>query len=177
MRVLLEDLELLLKAGTILDATIITAPKSMKHAAQTRDPAVKQTRKGNQWSFGMQVHVRSDTRGIVHTVTTTAAATADIMQLDDVLHGQERVRFGDQACGKQADRPHWEASGGVYRINRRDKRTANRDRIYRTRSRTWCRVERILRVVQRWWGFTTVWYRGLANNTTRVPTTFAVATL
>jgi transposase, IS5 family len=177
VRALLEAHKLLLKAGTIVDATIIAAPSSTKNATQSRDPAMKQTRKGNQWYFGMKVHVGSDTRGIVHTVTTTDAATADITQLDDLLHGQERTLFGDQAYWKQDDKTQWEDSGGIYRINRRGKRTANWDRINQARSRTRCRIEHVFHVVKRLWGFTKVRYRGLAKNTTRVLTTFALANL
>ena len=87
VKTLLEDHKLLLKAGTIVDATIIAAPSSTKNATKTRDPAMKQTRKGNQWYFGMKVHVETDTRGLMHSLTTTDASTADITQLDDLLHG------------------------------------------------------------------------------------------
>jgi transposase, IS5 family len=125
VRALLQAQQLLLKAGTIVDATIVAAPSTTKNATPTRDPSIKQTRKWNQWYFGMTVHVGSDTRGIVHTVTTTDAATADITQLDDVLHGEERTLFGDQAYWKQDDKTQWEDAGGIYRINRRGKRTAN----------------------------------------------------
>ena len=89
VRDLLADQRLLLTAGTIVDATIIAAPSSTKNATKTRDPEMKQTRKGNQWYFGMKVHVGTDTRGLVHTLTTTDAATADITQLDELLHGHE----------------------------------------------------------------------------------------
>jgi transposase, IS5 family len=166
-----------LTAGTIVDATIITALTWMKHATQARDPATTQTQKGNQWCFGMKVHVGSDARGIVHTVTTTDAATADIKQLDDISHEQERTLFGDQADWKQDDKTHWEASGGIYRSNRRGKRTANWDRIIQARSRTRCRIEHVLHVVKGFWGYTKVRYCGMAKNTTRVLATFALANL
>lgn len=81
-----------------MDATITAAPSSTKNTTTTRDPEMKQTRKGNQWYFGMQVHVGTDTRGLVHALTTTDAATADITQLDDLLHGQESTLYGDKAC-------------------------------------------------------------------------------
>jgi transposase, IS5 family len=87
VRALLEQHRLLLKAGTIVDAMIIAAPSSTKHATPPRDPEMKQTRKGNQWYFGTKVHVGTDTRGLVHTLTTTDAATADMTQLDELLHG------------------------------------------------------------------------------------------
>lgn len=78
VRGLLEERRLLLKAGAIVDATIIGAPSSTKNATQTRDPEMRQTKKGNQWYFGMKVHVGTDRPGVIHTVTTTDAATADI---------------------------------------------------------------------------------------------------
>ena len=86
VRMLLEEKRLLLKAGTIVDATIIAAPSSTKNATGTRDPAMHQTRQGNQWHFGMKVHVGTDTQGLVHTVTTTDAAQADITQLPALLN-------------------------------------------------------------------------------------------
>ena len=111
---LLEERRLLLRAGTIVDATIIAAPSSTKNASATRDPEMKQTRKGHNWHFGMKLHIGADKRGIVHTVTATNAAAADITQLPALLHGQEREVFGDQAYWKEADRQAYEARGVRY---------------------------------------------------------------
>jgi transposase, IS5 family len=97
----LEERRLLLRAGTIVDATIIAAPSSTKNANATRDPEMKQTRKGKHWHFGMKLHIGTDKRGIVHTVKATAASVADITQLPELLHGQEREVFGDQAYWKE----------------------------------------------------------------------------
>ena len=83
------------------DATIIAAPSSTKNASATRDPEMKQTRKGRNWHFGMKLHIGADQRGIVHTVRATAASVADVTQLPDLLHGQERELFGDQAYWKK----------------------------------------------------------------------------
>ena len=116
---LLEQQRLLLRSGTIVDATIIAAPSSTKNATQTRDPEMKQTRKGKNWHFGMKLHIGADKRGLVHTVTATNAAAADITQLPDLLHGREREVFGDQAYWKKADRQAYAARGVRYRINRR----------------------------------------------------------
>ena len=90
VRALLEDQRLLLKAGTIVNATIIAAPSSTKNATKTRDPEMTQTKKGNQWYFGMKIHIGTDTRGLVHSLTTTPASTADITQLEDLLHDPVR---------------------------------------------------------------------------------------
>ncbi|MDZ7630307.1 MAG: IS5 family transposase [Gemmatimonadaceae bacterium] len=177
VRDLLADQRLLLKAGTIVDATIIAAPSSTKNATKTRDPEMKQTRKGNQWYFGMKVHVGTDTRGLVHTLTTTDAAAADITQLDELLHGQESTLYGDKAYWKAEDKAQWEASGGTYRINRRGARTAHWDRINAIRSKIRARCEHVFLVVKRLWGFTKVRYRGLAKNTVRAYAAFALANL
>lgn len=95
IRTLLEERRLLLKSGTIVDATIIAAPPSTKNAAGARDPEMHQTKKGKDWHFGMKAHVGTDRRGIVHSLTTTAANVHDSTQIGKLLHGQEREVFGD----------------------------------------------------------------------------------
>src|SRR4029453_13654489 len=116
---LLTAKRLLLTSGTIVDATIIAAPSSTKNAAQARDPEMKQTRKGNAWHFGMKLHVGTDPKGRVHSLTATHAGVADITQLPQLLHGEERVLYGDQAYWKEADRQALAAEGVRYRVNRR----------------------------------------------------------
>src|SRR5512147_2851679 len=105
---LLAEKRLTLRAGTIVDATIIAAPSSTKNASGTRDPEMKQTRKGKNWHFGMKLHIGTDRRGIVHSVTATHAGESDIGQLARLLHGEERVLYGDQAYWKEADRQTFE---------------------------------------------------------------------
>ena len=168
VKALLEGRKLLLKAGTIVDATIIGAPSSTKNATKTRDPEMRQTKKGNQWDFGMKVHVGTDRRGVIHTITTTDAATADITQLPHLLHGQETTLHGDKAYYKAEDKLQWELSGGRYLVNKSGKRTDYWDAINRTRSRVRAMVEHPFHTIKRLWGFTTVRYRGLAKNTARV---------
>jgi transposase, IS5 family len=177
---LLEERRLLLRSGTIVDATIIAAPSSTKNASATRDPEMKQTRKGKNWHFGMKLHIGADKRGIVHTVRATNAAVADITQLPDLLHGQEREVFGDQAYWKEDDRAFLESWGVRYRINRRPSRRPLGQRwrmINRARSRTRARGEHAFRVVKQLWGFAKVRYRGLAKNLARAQTMFALANL
>lgn len=178
---LLTAKRLLLKSGTIVDATIIAAPSSTKNASQTRDPEMKQTRKGNQWYFGMKLHIGTDTKGRVHSVVATNAATADITQLDDLLHGEESAVFGDQAYWKEADRQEFEDAGVRYRMNRRPagrQPLSERWRqINRARSRIRARGEHPFRIVKRLWGFAKVRYRGLAKNLARAQTMFALANL
>lgn len=178
---LLEAKGLLLKSGTIVDATILHAPSSTKNGSQTRDPEMKQTRKGNTWYFGMKVHVGTDPRGLVHALTTTDAAQADITQLPELLHGEETVLYGDKAYWVEADRVACEAAGIRYRVNRRGTAAhpvSERWRaINRARSRVRARGEHAFHVVKRLWGFTKVRYRGLAKNTVRAFAAFALANL
>jgi transposase, IS5 family len=178
---LLETRGLSLRAGTIVDATIIAAPSSTKNASAQRDPEMKQTRKGKTWHFGMKLHIGTDPRGIVHTVRATAAAVADVTQLPELLHGAEREVFGDQAYWKEADRAFLESWGIRYRIDRRP--TARRPlserwrMINRARSRTRACGEHAFRVIKQLWGFTKVRYRGLAKNLAWAQTMFALANL
>src|SRR5665213_4395622 len=110
---------ILLKTGTIVDATMISSLSSTKNATKTRDPEMKQTRKGNMWYFGMKVHVGTDPQGLVHSLHTTDAAQMDVTQLPYLLHGEERVLDGDRAYWSERDRGLCEANGIRYRVNRR----------------------------------------------------------
>jgi IS5 family transposase len=181
VRELLERRGLLMKTGTIVDATIIHAPSSTKNATGTRDPEMRQARKGKAWYFGMKVHVGTDPRGLVHSLTTTDAAQPDIQQAPQLLHGEEQVLYGDQAYWSEADRHACESAGLRYRINRRPNRnqplSARWRKINQARSRVRARGEHAFHVVKTLWGFTKVRYRGLAKNTTRILTLFALANL
>jgi IS5 family transposase len=178
---LLEQRRLLLKSGTILDATIISAPSSTKNATESRDPEMRQARKGRTWHFGMKLHVGTDRRGLVHHLTSTHAATADITQVEALLHGKEREVFGDQAYWSEAQRQSFRAAGVKYRVNRRGHRyrplTEHQRAVNRSRSRHRARGEHAFHVVKRLWGFMKVRYRGLAKNTARAFTMFALANL
>jgi len=182
VRDLLVEHRLLLRAGTIVDATIIAAPSSTKNATGTRDPEMKQTRKGKNWHFGMKLHVGTDRRGIVHSVTATHAAESDIKQLPSLLHGEESVLYGDQAYWKEADRQAFEENGVRYRVNRRapggNKNLSPRWRqINRARSRTRARCEHPFRVLKCLWGFDKTRYRGIAKNLARAQTMLALVNL
>lgn len=182
VRGLLEQKRLLLKSGTIVDATIIDAPPSTKNEAKERDPEMKQGKKnGREWHFGMKVHVGTDRRGIVHTLTTTAANASDIGQMANLLHGAERAVYGDQAYWCEAHRQAALSRGIRYRVNRRGnhghKLTRYERAINRIRSATRARAEHVFHVVKNLWGFTKVRYRGLRKNTARVFAAFALANL
>ena len=179
---LLAEKRLMLRAGTIVDATIIAAPSSTKNASGTRDPEMKQTRKGKSWHFGMKLHIGTDRRGIVHSVVATHAAASDLQQLPHLLHGEESELYGDQAYWKEADREAFEERGVRYRVNRRapggNKNLSERwRRINRARSRTRACCEHPFRVIKQLWGFSKTRYRGIAKNLARAQTMFALANL
>ena len=97
---------------------------------------MKQTKKGNQWHFGMKLHIGTDRRGLVHSLTATHAAASDISQLPQLLHGAETTLWGDQAYWKAADREAFEQSGVRYRVNRRAPGASGRRATAESR-RTW----------------------------------------
>lgn len=178
---LLSDKRLLLKSGTLVDATIVSAPSSTKNETRTRDPEMTQTKKGNTWHFGMKAHIGTDRRGVVHTVTTTTAKDADITQLPSLLHGKESVVHGDRGYWS-GDANAWLKKRGVR--SRLQKRAAAGHPLTETekaRNQKWSSarafVEHPFHVIKRLWGFAKVRYRGLAKNTTRVFALLALANL
>ena len=172
---------IVLKAGTIVDATMIHAPSSTKNATQTRDPEMKQARKGNTWYFGMKIHVGTDRQGLVHSLTTTDAAQMDVGQLPYLLHGEERRSMAIGPTGRRrtaALRGEWDSlSGESPRDSRTIPSTERWRQINRARSRVRARGEHAFHVVKTLWGFTKVRYRGLAKNTVRAFAAFALANL
>lgn len=181
IRTLLEQKRLLLKSGTIVDATIIEAPPSTKNEAKARDPEMKQSKKGPNWHFGMKAHVGTDRNGLVHSLVTTDAAQSEFKQLPKLLHGQERELYGDQAYWSELHRLAAKEHGVRYRVNRRPNPgrplSEYQRKLNRLRSATRARGEHAFHVVKRLWGFTKVRYRGLAKNTARLFTMFALANL
>jgi IS5 family transposase len=182
VRSLLEEKRLLLKSGTIVDATIINAPSATKNESKSRDPEMQQVRKGGQWYFGMKVHIGASKQGLVHSLATGRAGEADITRLEELLHGQERELYGDQAYWNQDHRLHCQQAGIRYRVNRRPANqyhplTEYQRTINQARSRQRARGEFAFRIVKRLWGFTMVRYRGLLKNTARVYALFALANL
>lgn len=183
VRSLLESKRLLLKSGTIVDATIIDAPPSTKNEAKARDPEMKQGKKNSrEWHFGMKAHVGTDLNGLVHTLVTTHAAASEFKQLQYLLHGQERQLYGDQAYWSEMHRVAAKQHGVRYRVNRRAPNSSRalspyQRRVNRVRSAIRARGEHAFRIVKQLWGFTKVRYRGLAKNTARLFTMFALANL
>jgi transposase, IS5 family len=158
--------------GTIVDATIIGAPSSTKNADKARDPEMHQTRKGQQWYFGMKMHIGVDSRtGLAHSAVVTAANVHDKHPLADLLHGNEQRVYGDSAYASQKDLIESKAPLAKDFTNQRVRRGGEVDEAERSKnrnkSRVRARVEHVFGVVKRLWGFTKVRYRGLAKNATR----------
>lgn len=178
---LLSDKHLLLKSGTLVDATIVSAPSSTKNKAKARDPEMTQTRKGNQWYFGMKVHIGTDRKGITHTVTTTTAKDADITQLPKLLHGNERGVHGDRGYYSAEANRYLRSRGMRARLQRRAAAGHPLTDTQKAHNKKWssvrARVEHPFHVIKRLWGFAKVRYRGLAKNTTRVFALLALANL
>lgn len=119
MKQYLSDKGLLLREGTIVDATIINAPSSTKNQGNTRDKEMRSTKKGNQWYFGMKAHVGTDTKGLVHSVVVTDAAVHDSQVMDKLLHGEEQTIYGDSAYTSEKRKTEYEAKGVKWCVNRK----------------------------------------------------------
>ena len=163
-------------AGTIVDATIIAAPSSTKNASGTRDPQMHQTRKGQQWYFGMKLHIGVDEdTGLTHSAVVTAANVHDKHPLPDLLHGQEQEVYGDSAYASQQTLIASKSPNARDMTDQRVRADGPGEEIARmvnhaksrVRSRGRSRVEHVFAVVKRLWGFNKVRYRGLAKNATR----------
>jgi transposase, IS5 family len=181
IRTLLQEHGLLLKSGTIVDATIISASGSTKNEAKQRDPQMGSSKKGRNWHFGMKVHIGTDKRGLVHSLSVTSASVNDFTELPELLHGDEKELYGDRSYWSEEHRWLCRDVGIRYRVNRRAKRghqlTRAQKLINTLRSKVRARVEHPFNVVKRLWGFTSVRYRGLAKNAARAYTMFALANL
>ena len=175
---------LLLKRGSIVDATIISAPSSTKNAEGERDPEMHQTKKGNQWFFGMKAHIGVDAdSGLVHTVTTTAANEADVEQVVDLLHGKEEQVWADsgyRGAPSRVDRElQWNIAArpsDVAKLPEGRAKTKAQKAEHRKAS-VRAKVEHPFRVVKRQFGLVKVRFRGLAKNTAHVVTLFALSNL
>ncbi len=168
--------------GTIVDATIIHAPSSTKNASGARDPEMHQTRKGNQWYFGMKAHIGVDSKeGIVHSLCSTAASVADKHMLSDLLHGEERKVWGDGAYQGQGEVIRKAAPHARDMTSRRTRYKQIVDDLQRRKNRTKARVrakvEHPFRILKRVFGFVKVRFRGLKKNHDHLCTAFALVNL
>lgn len=171
-----------LSTGTIVDATLIAAPSSTKNAKGERDPEMKQSRKGNQWYFGMKAHLGVDAKTkLIHHVAATSGAVSDGKMLGTLLHGKETAVWGDSAYTGYThvieQRAPW-AHDLTQRRGRGYKYLSQMQRaINRKRSRVRARAEHAIGVIKRIFGFAKVRYRGLAKNGNRLFVAAALANL
>ena len=177
---------LLMRQGTIVDATIIAAPASTKNKTKARDPEMHQTKKGNQWHFGMKAHIGVDVAsGVVHTLTGTAANEADINQMAALLHGQEAAVFADAGYAGADKRPEHEdreVSWNIAIKRRTIKALPKRLRdlaepVERALSQVRAWVEHPFHIVKNLFRHKKLRSRGLAENTAQLHTLFALANL
>jgi IS5 family transposase len=160
--------------GTMVDATLIAAPPSTKNEEKARDPEMHQAKKGNQWYFGMKVHIGADSKtGLIHSASVTAANVHDSQQVENLLHGNETRFYGDSAYRGKAQRERLKeiapcakdfTNKRAYRnspLSDADKETNRRKSSIRAK------VEHPFLILKRLWGFAKVRYRGLAKNANR----------
>ncbi|UAU33210.1 IS5 family transposase [Xanthomonas campestris] len=176
-----------LRSGTIVDATLIAAPSSTKNTDHARDPEMRQTKKGNQWYFGMKAHIGVDEFSeLVHHVHCTAANVADVTATHALLHGKEDSVFGDSGyTGADKREELQDCEAAFFIAAKRSVLQAIGNKRERAREQRWehfkasvrAKVEHPFRVIKRQFGYTKVRYRGLAKNTAQVLTLFALSNL
>jgi IS5 family transposase len=158
-----------LSRGTIVDATLINAPSSTKNRKKARDPQMHQTRKGNQWYFGMKGHIGVDSKTkLIHSVAATAANVHDSQVLPDLLHGQETRVWGDSAYAGQTGvlrEVAPQAQDFTHEKGHRHAPLTEAQRAKnRSKSKVWAKVEHSIGVIKRVFKFAKVRYRGLLKN-------------
>jgi transposase, IS5 family len=182
----LEERGLLMRQGTIVDATIIAAPPSTKNKSKARDPEMHQTKKGNEWHFGMKAHIGVDVAsGVVHTLTGTAANEADINQTAALLHGREEAVFADAGYTGADKRPElaerdisWNIAikRGIIKALPKGLRDVA-EPVERALSQVRAWVEHPFHIIKNLFRHRKLRYRGLAKNTAQLHTLFALANL
>ena len=178
---------MMLRAGTVVDATLIAAPSSTKNASGQRDPEMHQAKKGNPWYFGMKAHIGADAEsGLVHTVRSTAANVNDVVEANSLLHGDESDAFGDagyQGAHKRPDAaPNTDRHvamrpGKRARLDKSSPLGAMINEVERIKASIRAKVEHPFRVIKRQFGFTKVRYRGLVKSKAQIVTLFTPSNL
>ena len=164
-----------LREGTIVDASIIEAPSSTKNGAGERDPQMRQTKKGNEWYFGMKVHIGVDSEtGVVHSISTTSANVHDVTEAHRLLHGREKQVWGDAGYQGVSKRDENRDLNVEWRVAMRPGRRRQLERGSETaveerrKASIRAKVEHPFLWVKRRFGYAKVRYRGLAKNTQRL---------
>lgn len=185
----LQDKGLMLRQGTLVDATIIDASSSTKNKARKRDPEMHQTRKGNQWYFGMKAHIGTDLySGLVHTVTGTAANVSDISETHKLLHGDEELAFADAGYTGVENREEMKGCKATWHVAmKRGKRRGLKasgtelgkatEAVEKAKAGIRAFVEHPFRVIKCQFGHRKTRYRGMQKNTAHLHTLFALTNL
>lgn len=178
----LEKAGLLMKKGTIVDATIINAPSSTKNQRGERDPEMHQTKKGNTWYFGMKGHIGVDAEsGLVHHIKTTAANVSDNTMMDQLLYGEERALFGDKGYADNTVKKKARSGEFFYGIldkgTVRRKLSSSQKKWNKKLSSIRSKVEHPFQVIKCQWQYTKVRYKGLFKNTMQLFTLFSLVNL
>jgi IS5 family transposase len=174
---------LMLKAGTIVDATLLQAPVSTQNKAGQRDPEMSSTRKNNKWYFGAKGHigVQSGGKPIIHSTDFTTAKDHDIKSLEKLLHGDEKALFGDSAYARRSDKIRARATGLYYGISDRGARGHPLSPTQRARNRKHssirAKVEHPFRVIKHLWGHMKMRYKGLEKNASQFTVLCALSNL
>jgi IS5 family transposase len=186
---LLREKKLTMREGTIVDATIIAAPPSTKNAKRQRDPEMRQTKKGNQWHFGLKAHLGVDAdSGLAHSLTVTAANVSDVSETHKLLHGEEKVVFDDAAYIGVEKRPEivqdfshvqfaTAAKRGKIKAMAEGPLKAAVLELERVKASIRAKVEHCFQVVKNLFRHRKVRYRGLAKNLAQLQSLFALANL
>ena len=182
----LSEQGLLMRAGTIVDATIIAAPSSTKNEGKTRDPEMHQTKKGNQWFFGMKAHIGVDAEsGLVHSFVTTAANVGDITQAGALLHGEEELAFGDAGYRgvdkrEEAQGPRWHVAmqpGKRRKLDLTRRWARLLEQAEQLKASVRAKVEHPFHVVKNLFRHKKTRYKGLAKNEAQLFSLFGLANL
>lgn len=178
---------LMLREGTIVDATLIAAPPSTKNRDEKRDPEMHQSKKGNNWYFGLKAHIGVDVAsGLTHTLVTTAGNVADVCQAHALLHGDEKIALGDS--GYQGVEKRDENKGSTVTWHVAMKRSVRKalkknplgraqEKLEQTKASVRAKVEHPFHVVKNLFRHRKTRYRGLAKNTAQLFTLFGFANL
>lgn len=186
---LLEEQQLLMREGTIVDATIIAAPCSTKNASQKRDPEMHQTKKGDQWYFGMKAHLGVDAQGgVVHSLSGTAANVADITQTQALLHGKEKEAYADagylgvekrEEIVTRASGVEWHVAAKRSKVKALPEGRVKEltQQLEKLKAQVRARVEHPFHVLKNLFHYRKRRYRGLAKNLAQLYSLFALANL
>jgi len=179
----LEEKNLLLKEGTVVDATLIAAPTSTKNKAKKRDPEMSSTKKNDQWYFGMKAHIGVQSKGkpLVHSLESSTAKDHDSTKTEELLHGDETDVFADKAYDDKAIKQFCRKNGIFYGITNKAKRNKKLSNKQKKRNKQFssvrAKVEHPFQIIKCQWNYRKVRYRGLMKNTGQLNILFGLANL